>query len=459
MELPPGPQRERAPGAPGPGVRGGAAPAARAQGAMRVAEPAAPTADEALDALLGAPPAWWSLRRARSWALLGLALAIAGAAVALLRPNGSGPPVHYRTEPVARGDLRVVVVAAGQLKPTRQVDISSELSGTVLRVLVEENDRVKRGQPLAELDTERLEAAVENSQARLRSAEARAQQARATLRQVARDRQRLEELASQQARSQKELDAARAEDERAAAALASAEAEVGVARAELRRDQNNLGKACICAPIDGVVLTRSVDPGQTVAASFQAPVLFTMAEDLTKLQAEVDVDEADVGMVSEGQSAHFTVDAYPERRFPARIRKLRLAPQTEKGVVTYRAQLAVDNPELLLRPGMTAIAEVEVQTVQGALLVPNAALRFRPPEPADAAVAPAARAAPPPAGDGETPAPRELWLLREGAPVSVSAVVGPSDGAHTQILSAQLKGGGELREGDAVIVDALDAPR
>jgi HlyD family secretion protein len=254
--------------------------------------------------------------------------------------------------------------------------------------------------------------------------------------------------------SPQDLETAKAIYDRAVAALTSAKAEVGVAAADVTLNESNLNKTRILSPIDGIVLKRNVDPGQTVAASFQAPVLFTIAEDLRRMEVQVDVDEADVGKVQEGQSASFSVDAYPDRRFPAVIRELRYASETVQGVVTYKAVLTVENAEMLLRPGMTATAEIGVQDVTGALLVSNAALRFTPPaQPAAQSGGLLKRLMPGmpqfrPASQREAGGPsRAVWMLRDGVPVAVPVTVGASDGKRTEILQ------GEIGEGSAAIVD------
>ncbi|MEN8196170.1 MAG: efflux RND transporter periplasmic adaptor subunit, partial [Pseudomonadota bacterium] len=287
----------------------------------------------------------------------------------------------YVTAPVELRDLVVTVTATGTLEPTNEVEVSSELSGTIRKVFVDHNDPVDAGQILAELDTDKLEAQVTRARATLTAAKARVKEAEAVLAEARRNFQRYRELARKNVVSEHEFDVAEATFGRAAAALESAAADVEVVEADLKLRETDLEKACICSPINGVVLRRNVDPGQTIAATLQAPVLFTLAENLAAMELRVDVDEADISLVEEGQAASFTVDAYPDRIFPARITKVRFAPDTTEGVVTYETYLAVDNSELLLRPGMTATAEITVKTIKAALLVPNEALRFVPPAP------------------------------------------------------------------------------
>jgi HlyD family secretion protein len=415
-----------------------------------------------IDALLGLRPSanrTFLARWRRPLIALGAAAAIA-AAWLYYATRGVDTGVRYVTAPAAVGDLHIVVTATGSIQPTTKVDVSSELSGIVRRVLVDFNTPVKRGQVLAELDTDKLSAAVENARAKLAAYRARVAELEVTIAETARELERKTALAAKDVTSQREFDAARFAHNRAVAQLASARADVIAAEADLKINETNLAKASILSPINGIVLKRSVDPGQTVASSLQAPVLFTIAEDLTKMEAQVDIDEADVGKVREGQAAVFTVDAYPDRKFPARLRELRYAPETVQGVVTYKGILTVDNGELLLRPGMTATAEIAVQEIAGALLVPNAALRFVPPaeQPAPESVSLLRRLLPMiprsrPGQREETGAARRVWILRDGRAVAVPVTAGASDGRRTQIVQ------GDLKPGQPVIVDTASARR
>ncbi len=387
--------------------------------------------------------------------------AIAVALLALLAwfaaSSRSGSAVRYVSEPVVRGNLTVIVTATGSVQPTNHVDISSELSGTVRKVNVDFNSAVNVGQVLAELDTDKWLATVESSKARVTAAKAKVEEAKATSIEKERDLARKSDLAERKVISTLDIDTARAAHDRAVAALASARADVGVAEAELKLNEANLAKSKITSPINGVVLKRNVDPGQTVASSLQAPVLFSIAEDLRQMEVQVDVDEADVGKVREGQDATFSVDAYPERKFSARIRELRYGSEVVQGVVTYKAVLSTDNAELLLRPGMTATAELAVQHVEQALLIPNAALRFSPPVQGEADKSggllrkllpgrPQFRA---PSRREETGANRTVWVLRDGQPSAIAVSIGASDGKRTAVLK------GELSEAHAIITDAI----
>ena len=398
------------------------------------------------------------VRRLLIW-VVGIALMVAAAYFWLDR-SGDNVAQTYRTEAATRGDLIVVVTATGSVQPSNKVDVSSELSGVVRKVFVDYNSLVKVGDVLAELDTDKLKATVDSSRAHMASAKAKVADAEATLEEKKAEFERKKGLAARQVASVQDLDAAKAAFDRASAGLISAKADVGVAEAQLNLDITNLSKARIVSPINGIVLKRNVDPGQTVASSLQAPVLFSLADDLKRMELQVDIDEADVGMVAEGQVAAFAVDAYPSRRFPAQIRMLRYGSEIVQGVVTYKAVLTIDNAELLLRPGMTATATITVENVKDALLVPNGALRY---SPATRAAAdnrsfferlmpgrPGNRPVTPNDAAGRN---RQVWVLRDGAPVPVRVVVGSTDGRRTVIAQ------GNLKAGDKVIVDSVSAGR
>ncbi|MEW6705684.1 MAG: efflux RND transporter periplasmic adaptor subunit [Pseudomonadota bacterium] len=414
-----------------------------------------------LQALLGsdATRPWW--RRPAPWIGAVLLLALAAGGWWWQRSRQAEAQPRYVTEPAARGDLVVTVTANGTLQPTNQVDIGSELSGTVARVLVELNDRVRRGQVLAELDTAKLQDQAARSRASLSVAQARVAQADATVREAQDNlmRQReVQRLSGGQVPSQAEMASAEAALTRAQAEAASARAGVVDARAAVSVDQTNLRKASIRSPIDGVVLARSVDPGNAVAASLQAVTLFTLAEDLTQMKLAVNVDEADVGQVHPGREASFTVSAYPNRPYPATVTRVSFGSTTQNNVVTYVAELRVANDDLSLRPGMTATAVIKATERRNVLLVPNTALRFTPASAAPAAAASSSLVtrlvprmpprAPRRAGT-RTAESRSVWVLQDGRPVEVSVVPGVSDGRTTEIV------GGALRPGMQVIVEQV----
>jgi len=396
----------------------------------------------------------------RAWRRRGIAvlLLMAGLAALYWHSYGAAPAAHYVTQPVTRGSLTVIVTATGSVEPTNQVEVSSELSGTVRRVLVDYNSRVEVGDLLAELDTDKLKATLDSSRAKVAAAEAKIRDAEATVVETKAALERKKSLVTKNFASVHDLQAAQAAYDRALAAVDSARADLGVAEADLQLNETNFEKARLVSPIKGVVLTRSVEPGQTVASSLQAPVLFSIAEDLSQMELQVDVDEADVGKVQVGQTATFSVDAFPDRQFPATIQELRFASEVIQGVVTYKAILTVDNSELLLRPGMTATAEINVEHVADALLIPNAALRYSPPVSDEGQSEnllrrilpgpPRFRRPSAPKLDG---ADRTIWLLRDGEPKAAEIVIGASDGKMTEVKS------GDLAEGAAVITDQTTA--
>jgi HlyD family secretion protein len=398
--------------------------------------------------------------RARRWTLaLGVVAVLAVAGVAAVWSLGSGGnTVRYVTEPVTRGTLVVLVTATGSVQPTKKVDVSSEITGMIRRVLVDYNSPVTVGQVLAEIDTDKLNATVDNSRAKLAAARARVAEALATILQTERELTRKRTLAQRSIASAHDLDVAQATYDRAVAALSSAQADVGAAEAELRLNETNLAKAVVRSPINGVILKRNVDPGQTVVATMQAPVMFSIAEDLRQMELQIDVDEADVGKVRPGQTATFSVDAFADRKFPATIKDVRFASETIQGVVTYKAILVIDNSEMLLRPGMTATAEIRSSEVANALLIPNAALRYRPatvrrdqrgflrrlmPGPPQRTTSPRD-----PTGPNRT-----VWVAGPDGPQTVPIVIGVSDGRRTEVRE------GPLAEGQAVIVDQAGTGR
>lgn len=372
--------------------------------------------------------------RAVKYVVIALAIiALLFASVVGLRRRAAAQAPHYLTETVRREDVHVTVSATGKLQGLNTVEVGAEVTGKVLRVLVDYNDQVKKGQVLAEIDPEQLNAALDETSAQVLSAEANIRTSQATWVEAKQTRERAEEQAKQGLISQKDLEAAQAAAARAEASLASASASASLSRASLKSAQSRVGKTKIVAPIDGIVLVRAVEPGQTVTAGFQTPVLFRVAEDLTKLSLRVDVDEADIGRVREGADASFTVDAYPLRTFPSKVVSMRNEPKSSQSVVSYEAVLTVDNSERLLRPGMTATATITSETITNTPVVPNAALRFTPP------VRPGAPPAAPPKLDE-----KRVYVLRAGVPTPMPTKVGATDGHVTQILSAELPLGSEV---------------
>jgi HlyD family secretion protein len=347
--------------------------------------------DATLTEFLGESPVP-ARRRKRTWVLI--VLGLIGVAVVFYALFGGHAAPKYATVAVKRGDLAVTVSATGNLAPTNQVNVGSEESGIVVNVFVQNNDHVKKGQPLAQLDPTLFRAALMQNAAQLLSARASVAQNQATLDQstvTLRRYQEVARLSGGKVPSQTELDTALGDHARALANLQAAKAQVALAEATLSTSRTNLAKATIYAPVDGVVLSRQVEPGQTVAAAFNVATLFTIAEDLTAMKLDVKVDEADIGDVVVGNSATFAVDAYPGRAFSGAVTRIDLGANatptvnsagtttsTTSTVVAYTAALAVRNPQLLLRPGMTATAAILAKMERDQLLVPNSALRFTP---------------------------------------------------------------------------------
>lgn len=391
----------------------------------------------------------------RHWWLLLPVLAVLGAAALWWWMAGeaerSAP--RYTTLAAARGDLTVTVTATGTVEPTNLVTISSELSGTVESVSADFNDVVSAGQELARLDTAKLQAQVAVQQASLRAAEARVISAEASLAETMEAYETTRELDRRGVASHTALINAKAAFDRARASLQVANADRQLAEATLKLTQADLEKACICSPINGVVLDRQVDPGQIVASSLNAPTLFTVAEDLTKMELQVYVDEADIGKLRRGNRSTFTVDAYDDRVFPAEIETIRYASETVDGVVSYLATLTLENADMALRPGMTATAEIVVAELRDVLLVPNAALRFAPPQLADTQDEDDDRSGllgmimPHRPQEAAKRSLNTLWVLRDGMATETAVETGESDGSVTQIT------GGDLAEGDMVITD------
>ncbi|MBI2963634.1 MAG: efflux RND transporter periplasmic adaptor subunit [Deltaproteobacteria bacterium] len=368
------------------------------------------------------------------------ALVLAAGGYAVFRSqdrDGDG----YRTEAVSRGTVASTVTASGTVNPVTSVQVGTYVSGPIQAIYADFNSRVTRGQLVAKIDPAPFQVKVAAAQAGVANARAKVLKDRADLRfqdlNYARNRQLLE----RQLVSQNDLDVARNERDQAAAQLALDEAAVEQARADLEAAKINLAYTNITSPVDGVVVSRNVDVGQTVAASFQTPTLFLIAQDLTEMQVDANVSESDIGAVATGQAATFRVDAYPERDFSGTVVQVRNAPINVQNVITYDVVVAVDNPKLELRPGMTATVAVTTARADGALRVPLRALRFRP-----------ERGAPPARPSGESSArpsapSAAVWRLdARGGLQRVPARIGVQDESHAEILS------GDLREGDLVVV-------
>jgi HlyD family secretion protein len=355
------------------------------------------------------------------------------------------PPVRYKTAPVARGDIVSTVTATGNLEPLIKVLVGSQVSGTVTKWYADFNQTVEQGFVLAELDHDRFKATVDQRTAAAKAAKARVEVAKAALADTVLKREHAQKNYDLDAATQLEFAEAKVAEEQALASVHAADAELERAEAEARLAGVDLDKTVIRSPISGVVISRSVDAGQTVAASLTAPTLFTIANDLAKMQVNAAVSETDIGKIREGGKAEFRVDAYPERRFQGVVSQVRYAETIVDNVVTYTTLIYVDNPDLALRPGMTATISFEVARAEKVLLVPNAAMRYNPD-------------AEPPGADfgrpGKAPRPRpRVFRLENGRPVEVAIEPGLTDGSFTEVRS------GELREGEPVVTEQTGGPR
>ena len=444
-------------------------PAAVNPAALPVATAAAGESGKTdIAALLDEPSATAWYRRPVWWAMAAVALLVAGGVWWWLASRAASTAPSYNTQAVARGNLTLLVTANGTIQPTRAINIGSELSGTVLKVNVDVNDQIKKGEVLVVLDTAKLRDQILRSKATLTAAQAKVAQTAATIKEAKATLGHLEEVArlsGGKVPSQSELDTGRATLDRAVADDASARAGVNDALAALSTDQINLSKASIVAPVDGVVLTRTVDPGNAVAASLQAVTLFTVAADLSKLRLWVYVDEADVGSVKIGQDATFTVSAYLSRNYPARITRVGFGSTITDNVVTYLTYLDVDNADLSLRPGMTATATITATQRTDVLLVPNTALRFTPTAATLSTATktsiasslvprmPGTTTRKSAATGASTANAKQVWVLLDGVPAAVLVTPGISDGHMTEIT------GGDLKAGMLVITDQKTAAK
>jgi HlyD family secretion protein len=382
--------------------------------------------------------------------------------------NDDRPAFHLDKAPVERADVVGRVTATGTVSALVTVQVGSQVSGRISELNADFGSRVKKGQVIARLDARMFRAAEEQARANRVAAQADLEKARALAEDAEHKFGRTDELSGKKLVAPAELDSAKAAAKSAQAAVASAEGNLAQAKAAQNQAAVNLGYTTIVSPINGVVISRNVDVGQTVAASLQAPTLFTIAEDLGKMQVHAAVSEADVGRLAAGMPATFTVDAYPEEKFQGTIRQIRDAPQTLQNVVTYDAVVDVENPNHRLRPGMTANVTFIYAERKGVLRVPTAALRFRPPEalieradgqPVAAATKPGkkkhkkmAQAAAAQAAEGASgaAATKTVWVLNGQAVREVPVEVGVSDGSKVEITK------GELAEGDIVVTDAID---
>jgi HlyD family secretion protein len=416
-----------------------------------------------------------------------VAVAVVAAGVAAWRATRSAPPARYETVRVDRGRIVAQVTATGTLSALVTVQVGSQVSGRIAQLLVDYNSPVKKGQLIAKIDPELFRAALDQARANHAAANGDLAQAKVKAADAARQLERTRNLAERKLVAQQDLDTAQANADATVAAVQGSVGRVEQAAASLKQAQVNLAYTNIVSPIDGTVISRNVDVGQTVAASLQAPTVFVIAEDLKKMQVDTSVAEADIGKLRDGMEATFTVDAFPGRKFKGVVRQIRNAAQTVQNVVTYDAVVDVQNPDLALRPGMTANVTFVYAERSDVLRVPNAALRFRPPQElqaggrrgGDAAAAGAARsdgtaagagrpqgAAGPGGAGGDRRASageggsdrRTVWVLRgekpePEKPEPVRIRTGVSDGSTTEVVE------GDLREGDAAVTDVSGGPQ
>ena len=359
-------------------------------------------------------------------------IAVAVATFFLLRNKNS--EVKFRTEKVTKGDIEMAVTATGTVNPVTTVLVGTQVSGTVKNIYADFNSPVKKGQLIARIDPALFEAQVNQARANLLSAKANMDKAEATQTDAKRTMERNKELLAKNLIAQSDLDTAATNYETAKASVSAARAQVKQSEAALSSAETNLFYTRIVSPVDGIVVSRNVDAGQTVAASFQTPTLFSIAQDLTKMQIDTNVAEADIGRVKMGQDVEFTVDAYPDVIFKGKVFQVRNAPITVQNVVTYDVVIQVSNPEFKLKPGMTANVSIIISIKKDILKIPNAALRFKPAEKTKKAVQQK--------GAG-------VWILEQEAPKRVPVSVGISDGSYTELIS------GGLKEGQELIVESL----
>lgn len=365
--------------------------------------------------------------------LIGIVTIAVLSVLALIAFRGKGEEPQFRTERVSRGDVLSTVTATGTVNPVTTVLVGTQVSGTVKELYVDFNSLVKKGQVIAQIDPATFEAQVEQARANLLSANANVEKAETTLLDARRTMKRNRDLFSRNLIARSEMDVSETNHDVARAQVSAAKAQVAQTEAALRYAETNLKYTRILSPINGIVVSRNVDVGQTVAASFQTPTLFTIAQDLTKMQIDTNVDEADIGKIKVGMDVEFTVDAYPDMTFKGAVSQVRNAPISVQNVVTYDVVVKVKNPEYKLKPGMTVNVSIIVARKENVLKIPNAALRFKPPETA------------------KSPGYSSLgvWILEYEMPKRIMVKTGISDSSYTEVLS------GNIREGQEIIVESL----
>ncbi|MHB1025217.1 MAG: efflux RND transporter periplasmic adaptor subunit [Desulfobacteria bacterium] len=366
-----------------------------------------------------------------------LAVAVAGAAYLYLKKENGAPT--YRTAKVERGDIVDTITATGNINAVTTVSVGSQISGTIQKLFVDYNSRVRKDEVIAQIDPQLLKASVTQAQGSFENAKASLEKAKVSVADTERTYRRNRELLPNGFVAQSDVDAAQTAYDQAVAGQKSAEAVVTQAKGALEVVRTNLAYATIRSPVDGIIISRNVDVGQTVAASFQTPTLFSIAQDLTKMQIDTNVDEWDIGRAVKGQTVAFTVDAWPGKTFAGVVSQVRNAPIITQNVVTYDVVILVDNKELLLKPGMTTNVTIQVKKFPNILKIPNAAMRYRPVDKSKESAGGGARLKKEPLGQ------RIYTLGKDGKPVAVTVKTGVSDGSYTELLE------GNLKEGDVVI--------
>jgi HlyD family secretion protein len=353
--------------------------------------------------------------------------------------RGDKDEMKYRTEKAARGDIVSAITASGAVNAVTTVLVGTQVSGTIKNIYVDFNSIVKQGQVIAQIDPALFEAQVAQARANVIAAQANVEKAEVARADAERTLNRQKELFAKNLTAKSDLDAAGAAFDTATAQISAAKAQTAQTEAALKIAETNLRYTKIVSPVNGTVVSRSVDVGQTVAASFQTPTLFTMAQDLTKMQVDSSVVEADIGKIEVGQPVEFTVDAYPDSPFKGAVSEIRNAPVTVQNVVTYDVVVKVDNPELKLKPGMTANVSIIVSSKNGVLKIPNAALRFKPADKQKE--------------DGRVEKGSGVWVIEDKELKRIAVTTGISDGTYAELLS------GDVKEGDEVIVDTISRPK
>ncbi|MCG2709576.1 MAG: efflux RND transporter periplasmic adaptor subunit [Thermodesulfovibrionales bacterium] len=374
--------------------------------------------------------------------LIGISVIIVLAIVVFIAFRKKENGLNFRTEKISKGDIVETVTASGNVNAVTTVLVGTQVSGTIKSIYADFNSPVKRGQLIAQIDPAIFEAQVEQARANLLSAKANLEKAEVSLTDAKRTMERNKALFSKHLIARSEVDTAETNYETAKAQINASKAQIAQAEASLKIVDTNLRYTRIISPVNGIVVSRNVDVGQTVAASFQTPTLFTIAQDLTKMQIDTNVAEADIGRVNHGQTVEFTVDAYPGITFKGRVAQVRNAPINVQNVVTYNAVILVSNPELKLKPGMTANVAIIISAKKDILIIPNAALRFSMPDRDKDKNKKTQQKMPGQKGAG-------VWIIAEGKPKRLSVSTGVSDGSYTELIS------GEIKEGQEVIVESL----